>query len=320
MEEDEIEKVFEEANTDKGTMVDGRHVLDESEFLKFFHNLLIREDLEQIFDQVTEKYKGLAITPKELQKFMIEEQGYTHSVEECSEIISDYEMKDVQVLSKVTHLYMGRKAFLRLVMSSSLFLITNRVMAENVYQEMTQPLSHYFINTSHNTYLVGNQITSDSSIDGYIRALKSGCKCVELDCWDGPDGEPIIYHGWTLTSKLLLKDVLVDAIKPYSFIISPYPVILSIENHCSPEQQDVMAKHMREVLGDLLFTSPVDKEKNSLPSPEDLRNKILIKAKKIKVDEKAKDKGKAPTPPPRRKRCSDTKLPEKQAEAKTKES
>ena len=72
--------------------MDGRHVLDESEFLKFFHNLLIREDLEQIFDQVnkqshnallliqqsdqvTEKYKGLAITPKELQKFMIEEQA-----------------------------------------------------------------------------------------------------------------------------------------------------------------------------------------------------------------------------------------------------
>ena len=68
MEEEEIEKVFEEANTDKGTMVrvwkrtlisyhisikvDGRHVLDESEFLKFFHNLLTREDLVQIFDQV----------------------------------------------------------------------------------------------------------------------------------------------------------------------------------------------------------------------------------------------------------------------------
>ena len=32
--------------------VDGHHVLDESEFLKFFHNLLTREDLVQIFDQV----------------------------------------------------------------------------------------------------------------------------------------------------------------------------------------------------------------------------------------------------------------------------
>ena len=80
---------------------------------------------------MTKKYSGLAITPKELQRFMIEEQasylkckckakpkldilqGYSHSVEECSEMISDYEMKDTQVLRKVTNLYMGRKAFLR---------------------------------------------------------------------------------------------------------------------------------------------------------------------------------------------------------------
>merc|ERR1711962_344721 len=100
---------------------------------------------------------------------------------------------------------MGRKAFFRFVMGSSLFLILNRVKAEHVSQDMTRPLSHYFINTSHNTYLVGNQLTSTSSIDGYIRALKGGCKCVELDCWDGSDGEPVIYHGWTLTSKLLFR-------------------------------------------------------------------------------------------------------------------
>eukprot|EP00092_Neocalanus_flemingeri_P024885 GFUD01026985.1.p1 GENE.GFUD01026985.1~~GFUD01026985.1.p1 ORF type:complete len:650 (+),score=151.93 GFUD01026985.1:38-1951(+) len=282
MEEEEIIKVFNEANSDK-TLVDGKHVLDETEFLMFFHKLLQRSDLSDIFDQVSQKYKGLAITPKELQDFMIKEQGYSLSVDECKEIIEDYEMKDKGILSKVTNLYMGWKAFLRFVMGSSLFMIEHRVKTENVYQDMSQPLSQYFINTSHNTYLIGNQVTSDSSIDGYIRALKNGCRCVELDCWDGPDGEPIIYHGWTLTSKLLFKDVLMDAIKPYAFMTSPYPVILSIENHCNREQQDKMAEHFKRILGDILYMESVDGSMSELPSPESLKHKILIKAKKIRL-------------------------------------
>ena len=104
-----------------------------------------------------------------------------------------------------------------------------------------------------------------------------------MDCWDGADGEPVIYHGWTLTSKLLFKDVLTDAIKPYAFSASPYPLILSIENHCSREQQDRMAELFRSVLGDLLWTDPVDTSMSALPSPNFLKNKILIKAKRIKL-------------------------------------
>ncbi len=59
----------------------------------------------------------------------------------------------------------------------------------------------------------------------------------QQDCWDGPSKEPIIYHGWTLTSKLDFREVLKDAIRPYAFHTSEYPLILSIENHCSKKQQ-----------------------------------------------------------------------------------
>ena len=179
LDEDELIKVFNEAN-EGNTLVDGKKVLNEVEFLEFFHKLQDRPDLRGIFDSLTEKYPGLAITPSELQKFMINEQGYTLNIEECKEIIKDYEIKDKEILQKVKNLYLGWKGFLRFAMRSSLFMIENRVKLENVYQDMTQPLSSYWINTSHNTYLVGNQITSDSSIDGYIRALKGGCRCVEV--------------------------------------------------------------------------------------------------------------------------------------------
>ena len=37
-----------------------------------------------------------------------------------------------------------------------------------------------------------------------------------VDCWDGPNDEPIIYHGHTFTSKILFKAVI-EAINTYAF-------------------------------------------------------------------------------------------------------
>lgn len=68
---------------------------------------------------------------------------------------------------------------------------------------------------------------------------------MELDCWEGPGGEPIIYHGHTLTSKILFRDVI-QAVRDHAFTVSPWDLMPSLwgltgdpclshsQNICSP--------------------------------------------------------------------------------------
>jgi len=53
----------------------------------------------------------------------------------------------------------------------------------------------------------GHQFTGRSSVEIYRQVLLSGCRCVELDCWDGKtaDEEPIITHGFTVCTEVLCK-------------------------------------------------------------------------------------------------------------------
>lgn len=52
-----------------------------------------------------------------------------------------------------------------------------------LYQEMDHPLAHYFISSSHNTYLTGRQFGGKSSVEMYRQVLLAGCRSDTQDSW-----------------------------------------------------------------------------------------------------------------------------------------
>ncbi|XP_066915191.1 inactive phospholipase C-like protein 2 [Clytia hemisphaerica] len=253
--------------------LEGGTYISEDDFYQLFIDLTTRQEI--YFLLVKYSSNGLFMTTDDLLLFLETEQGITWAGKEYSlEIINRCEpseecrKKQVLGLDGLTKYFSEKDCH---IFEPNHF---------NVCEDMKKPLSHYFIASSHNTYLLDDQLRGRSSIQGYINCLQQGCRCVELDCWDGPNNEPIIYHGHTLTTKILFLDVILT-IREYAFLTSDYPLILSIENHCSVKQQEVMAQHLKKVFAETLYKTPANESLSYLPSPESLKGKVIVKNKKL---------------------------------------
>jgi hypothetical protein len=97
--------------------------------------------------------------------------------------------------------------------------------------------------------------------------------------------EPRVLHGYTLTKDITFREVCY-AIRDSAFVTSDLPVIVSLEVHTSLEQQATMVEIMTEawkgLLVELTPEQLADLESGKikqLPSPAELKNKLLIKVK-----------------------------------------
>uniref|UniRef100_A0A8C7KKC7 Phosphoinositide phospholipase C n=1 Tax=Oncorhynchus kisutch TaxID=8019 RepID=A0A8C7KKC7_ONCKI len=257
-------------------------------FQSFLHSLCLRPEIERIFVELGSRGKPF-LSLDQLTDFINRRQRDSRLNEVLYPPLKREQIRQLMEKYESNASQLERDQISLMGFSKYLGGEENTIVPPerlDIIDDMNQPLSHYFINSSHNTYLTVGQLTGLSSVEMYRQVLLTGCRCIELDCWKGrpQDEEPYITHGFTMTTEIPFKEVI-EAIAESAFKTSPYPVILSFENHVdSAKQQAKMAEYCRTIFGDALLIDPLEKYPlipvQPLPSPQELLGKILIKNKK----------------------------------------
>ena len=86
------------------------------------------------------------MTTEQFHNFLNKEQGIDIPIIECYKFIKAFEQSNNEII-------FSKDGFIKFMMFSLLNGIVNNFKNHNVYQKMTQPLCHYWIDSSHNTYV-----------------------------------------------------------------------------------------------------------------------------------------------------------------------
>ncbi|XP_052185705.1 phosphoinositide phospholipase C 2-like [Diospyros lotus] len=246
-------------------------------------------EVRALFDRYSEN--GL-MDAEHLRRFLIEVQKEDKATIEDAQAIIDG-------LHDIRHLNLRHRKALHLESFFKFLFGDNnppRSPSLGVHHDMTAPISHYYIYTGHNSYLTGNQLSSDCSDEPIIKALKKGVRVIELDIWPNSAKDNVdVLHGRTLTAPVELLKCL-KSIKEHAFSASEYPVVITLEDHLTPDLQAKVAEMITQTFGEILF-SPGPECLKEFPSPESLKKRIIISTKPPKEYLEAKEvKGKEDDP------------------------
>ncbi|XP_057979685.1 phosphoinositide phospholipase C 2-like [Malania oleifera] len=245
------------------------------------------EEVKAIFSQYSE---GGIMTVDHLHRFLVEVQQEDKATREDAQAV----MNNLHVFHRKG---LNLEGFFKYLFSD---INPPLSLSRGVHHDMDAPLSHYFVYTGHNSYLTGNQLSSDCSDVPIIQALRRGVRVIELDIWPNSTKDNInVLHGRTLTTPVELIKCL-RSIKEHAFYASDYPVVITLEDHLTPDLQAKVAEMVTQTFGDILF-SPGSECLKEFPSPESLKRRIIIstkppkeylEARELKKKESGSQKGK----------------------------
>jgi len=246
------------------------------------------ETIASFFREASSHPDGKVMTAEDLHRFLLEKQEQEIDLSELKHLIGLLKSGSCTG-GRRSHTMASDEGLLPAgfvqIICSSVNGIVHPSHATDVTQDMTRPLTEYWLASSHNTYLEGNQLSSQSSVLQYVHVLNCGCRCIEIDSWDGPQGEPVVRHGYTATTTIYFEDVI-NAIADNSFRVSPYPIVISIDQNCAEEKQlQRQGRIMKAKFKDRLLLPEVDEhgeilwEQSTMPSPEEGKGKFIVKSR-----------------------------------------
>ncbi|KAK3543603.1 hypothetical protein QTP70_023951 [Hemibagrus guttatus] len=269
------------------------------EFQEAYCELCTRPDVYFLLVQLSKDQECLDV--QDLRLFLETEQGLTLATTEgCLELLRCFEPSAVCREKGL----LGLDGFTNYLQSTECQLFDPE--HQYVFHDMTLPLCHYYISTSYRSYLLDDQVHGKADLLGLTRALRSGCRCLELGVTDGPDGEPLLgvdhesdtkhhhHHHHHHHHSLVTLHSALEVINKYAFLTSQYPLLLYLCQRCSPSQQLTLALHLKKVFGAKLYRPeclPITPggRISTLPSPEQLKGRVLLVGKKLPSEEEGSE-------------------------------